>query len=154
MPVSATVRGTARPLPDDMEVRWISAAPPDRRTSFSGSGLPFSSQEQAFHSAPHGVARVDPSGAYEIRLEGVPNSYHVRSSEHPVPPQVTVEWTSRGRRHLETIGVGRATEPSRSLRASCLDHRASFSDVRTQEDYLRSSGYSGPGGIPPLEFVP
>lgn len=153
MTVTATVKGRASPLPDDMQVRWISAAPPDRRTSFSGSGLPFSSQDQAYHSAQTGVAQVDPSGAYTISLQ-VPNSYHVRSSEHPVPPQVVIEWFHKGRSYTETIGVEHGTEPSRSLRSPCSDYRASFSDVRTQEDYLRTLKYSGPDGESPHEFTP
>lgn len=153
MTVTATVTGRAHPLPDDMQVRWIAASPPDRRTSFSGSGLPFASQEQAFHAPQSGVRPVDPSGKFVIELEA-PNSFHVGSSEHPVPPQVVVEWVVRGRSHTRTLSVAAATEPSRSLRKPCFDEESAFADVMGQEAYLNSGRYTPPEGRSFLDFLP
>lgn len=151
--MTATVTGTARPLPDDMQVRWMAAAPPDRRTSFSGSGLPFASQDQAFHAPQAGVQAVDPSGQYTIVLEA-PNSFHVGASDHPVPPQVVVEWTSRGKSHSRTLSVAAATEPGRSLRRPCFDQESAFADVMGQEAYLISGQYAQPDGNSLLDFLP
>lgn len=146
-----TVKGVAAPLPDDMRVRWRAAAPPDRRTSFSGSALPFASVSQAFHAPQSGGAAVGPGGSYEIELE-VPNSYHVRSSEHPVPPQLVVEWVSSGRPHSRTVSLATGTEPARSLRPACTDAELALDDVMTQEAYLYLRKYEPPSG--PLSFIP
>lgn len=151
MPVRAVIEGVARPAPDDNLVRWVCAAPPDRMTSFSGSALPFSSQDQAFHDKQSGVARVGDGGRYVIELEA-PNSYHLGPSEHPVPPQVIVDWTSGGETYSATASVWKATEPGRSLRRACGDREESFGDVMTQEDYLASRVYAPPGGR--VRFVP
>lgn len=153
MTVTATVTGTAHPLPDDMQVRWIAAAPPDRRTSFSGSGLPFASQDQAFHAPQSGVQPVEPSGKFVIVLEA-PNSFHVRSSEHPVPPQVVVEWVSRGQAYNRTLSVAIATEPARSLRKPCFDEESAFRDVMGQEAYLMSGQYTKADGKSFFDFLP
>ena len=96
---------------------------------------------------------MEPSGRFVIALEA-PNSFHVGSSEHPVPPQVVVEWTARGRAHARTLSVAKATEPARSLRGACLDEESAFEDVLGQEAYLVSGQYAPPDGKSFLDFVP
>eukprot|EP00873_Tetraselmis_striata_P033762 jgi/Tetstr1/454026/TSEL_040945.t1 len=147
MTLTATVTGRVAPLPDDMTVSWHAAAPADVRSSFSGAGIPFASQEQAFYAAQTGTVDVGPAGEFELCLEA-PNSYHVRSSERPVPPQVILEWTSGGREVSRTITVPLAVQPARSLRAprAAGGAASAASDVQTQEALLEASRYVAPGG--------
>ena len=157
MTVKAVVTGFVQPPPDDGVVKWVAAAPPDRRQSFSGSGLPFGSEDQAFYNTPNaGEMRVGLDGHYRIEMNGAPNSYHDGPTAHPVPPQVHLHWANAGPDHTDTVSIPHATETARSLFPSCFQNRpaSQFEDIMTQEQYLRAERYMPPDGKPPHEFVP
>jgi hypothetical protein len=142
MPYEATVTGQALPLPDNRKIEWIAASPPDRRTSFSGSGIPFASEEQAFGgAAQRGVADVSETGHFSVTVMA-PNSYHVRSSEAPLAPRLFVFWEAECASHKMAIPIPDASVPGRSLRDPVTELDVSYPDVQTQERYLRSSAYS------------
>lgn len=141
-----TVRGVVAPLPDSLRVAWTAAAPPDRMTSFSGSGIPFVSPEQAFHDPQGGSVTVDRTGLFVVRLEA-PNSFHVPGSECPVPPTLWLEWVSGGTPYRRAHAVADAAVPARSLRAACFGQEHAFPDVMNQEDYLLTERYAS-GGRP------
>lgn len=137
------VRGLAMPVPDDLRVSWTAAAAPDRRTSYSGYGMPYASRSQAYHGPQTGTATTDSTGRFAVSLR-LPNSYHAGTSELPVPPQVLVEWVSGGRRHRQTLLVP-GSAPRRTLWGAPPAEQTAFSDVVSQEALIRSLWYT-PGG--------
>ena len=134
------MRGTVSPLPQDMTIRWVAAAPADRRTSFSGSGIPFASEQQAFERRQSGTACVAKNGGFSVTLSA-PNSYHVSSSERPLPPRLFVFWEAECGSHKLAIPIDDAAVPGRSLRSPVGPYDISYPDVQSQETYLRSSAY-------------
>jgi hypothetical protein len=141
MAYEATVTGQALPLPDNMKIEWVAASPPDKRTSFSGSGIQIASEEQAFGgAAQRGVADVSVTGHFSVTVKA-PNSYHVRSSEAPLPPRMFVFWEAECASHKMAIPIPDASVPGRSLRDPVNDLDVSYPDLQTHESYLRASAY-------------
>ena len=61
--------------PDDQKVAYIAAAPVEFRTSVAGSGLPYTSKEQAFHNTPNmGMAQMMSKKLFRVLLD-MPGSY-------------------------------------------------------------------------------
>ena len=57
---AAVVTGRLLEMPDSMKLTYVAAAPVEWRSSFTGSGLPFTSKDQAFHNTPNqGTAMVN-----------------------------------------------------------------------------------------------
>ena len=50
-------------------VNFWAASPPDRMTTFAGSGLPFANPEMAFENTPNKGAVRAVDGSFEIRLQ-------------------------------------------------------------------------------------
>lgn len=142
MRYTVTVNGKVSPLPDSMSIDWVAASPPDRITSFSGSGIPFASEQQAFEGAAQsGVACVSETGHFSVAIIA-PNSYHVNSSEVPLSPRLFVFWKSNRVAHKMSIPIPNASVPGRSLRDPVTTRDTAFPDIQTQESYLRDGGYS------------
>jgi hypothetical protein len=127
-------------------MQYIAAAPADYRSSFSGSGLPFASAEQAFYNTPNsGTADVDIDGAFAVRLY-YPNSYYVGLGSGKVPPTLHMTYLMDGkeRQHAARIGNG---VPFRSLSYPRKRTGADFYEddeqrpVMSQEAILRASAY-------------
>ncbi len=69
-------------------VRWWAPNPPDFRQSYTGSGLPFPSEEIAFDNTKNqGVVQADANGNFVIRLY-YPNGYYVNCGKDYVKPHV------------------------------------------------------------------
>ena len=137
-----SVSGYLNPPPENRRAAWAAAAPAERRTSFSGSLLPYASELQAFDTPLHGETGVDRDGRFVIDLPDVPNSYH-DGGGHPLPPQVVLRWAAEGRLHERAFSVPSARHPYRSLTPSCSQVRqsAAFDEVQTQEAYLRADAW-------------
>ena len=61
----------------DNAIHYVASAPPDHRASFTGSGLPFANQLQAFDNTPNqGRAVLDNQNTFKLKLI-MPNSYMV-----------------------------------------------------------------------------
>lgn len=141
----------AMPIANDT-IHYIAASPPDFRASYSGSGLPYVSQIQAFENTPNkGIALVK-DGKFEIRLM-MPNSYYVGLGTVYVPPKVFLEFvTLDGEKKNMSIVLSEGI-PYRSLtvpgagqktraRANTLFYDTQFRlPVRSQEQILRESTY-------------
>lgn len=147
------VNGRLLRAPDpNTEVRYIAASPADRNGSFSGSGLPFASEEQAFDSTPNsGTLQIGVGGAYTVRVL-YPNSYYRHLGSDLVAPTLYVAYKSEGRPVTVETPLGHPI-PFRTLTYPAARHDVSFydrgshdelnpeRDVRTQERILRESGY-------------
>jgi hypothetical protein len=133
---------------DDGVVRYLAAAPPDFRASFSGSALPFASQKQALENTPNsGRMRVGARNSVDVPLV-FPNSYYVASGTVLVPPTLYVEYVSGGEVRHSSVEISEGV-PYRKLtwpaKAGAARDSPAFYDrdlpVRTQEQILRASGF-------------
>jgi hypothetical protein len=68
------------------KVEIIAPNPPNRMTSYAGSGLPFPCSQVAFDNTPN-VGKVNESGSFDILFE-YPNSYYVPDMFTKIAPSV------------------------------------------------------------------
>ena len=134
-------------VPDDGLVRWVAAAPPESRSSFAGSGLPFASAEQAFYDTPNrGTSRVD-AATGEFRASILPvNSYYVGLGTVEVPPTLHMAYASGGRQVREARKLAQHAVPYRSLtypagRTGPGFYAPPTQLARPQEAILRASAF-------------
>lgn len=86
------LKGTIKDDVKDGKVYYIAAAGPDRRATFTGSGLPFANQIQAFDNTPNvGQVDLDMSNSFTIKLV-TPNSYMVGLGSVTIPPTVFLKY--------------------------------------------------------------
>lgn len=132
---------------DTGTIRFIASAPPDRRASFSGSGMPFASASQAFFNTPNqGQVALATDGTFEVRLAAHPNSYYAGIGTVLVPPCVHVMYTCRGVLHRAAIKVAEVGVPFRLLTYPSTRSGPEFYDVpeqlaMTQEAIFRASAF-------------
>lgn len=148
------VKGVINEYVKDEKLYYIAAAPPDYRATFSGSGLPFASQVQAFQNTPNkGTVRIPAYGSkFEIKLM-TPNSYYVGLGTVYVPPTLYLEYINQhGVKRNVSVKISDGI-PYRSLthpgpgqnsapRANAMFYATQFGlPVRSQEQILRDSAY-------------
>lgn len=153
MTSSVIVSGRLLQRPDhDSEVRYAAASPADRNGSFSGSGMPFTCETQAFDTTPNkGILSIGADGNYSVKLL-LPNSYYRRLGSDLVPPTLYVAYTSGGAYLILTTEIG-SPIPFRTLTYPAARQNVMFydrgshdplkpdRDARTQEDMIRESAY-------------
>lgn len=146
------IRANVDETPDDGYVRFFAASPPDYRYSFSGSGLPYASPEQAFEGTPNaGKVKVS-GGMVDITLLH-PNAYYVGLGTVYVPPSVHIWYISGGVRKDASIKINDGI-PFRMLtypqyptrpRIGPEFYTPAYTFARSQEQILRDSAYPPPG---------
>lgn len=99
-------------LSPDTKVNFWAASPPDRMTTFAGSGLPFANPEMAFENTPNRGAVKASGGKFEISLQ-FPNSFYVNMGKTLLPPHVLVKFCEP-RSEVKAIVIGNPI-PNRSL---------------------------------------
>lgn len=159
-----TVRGTLPEMPDNnTPVRYAAAAPADDRGSFSGSGLPFANEDQAFFLTPNqGLLKMGLDGSFEVQLVQ-PNSHYRNLGTDLVPPTLYVAYTASGRSVTLSSVLCPAT-PFRTLTYPLARQDVGFydrgthddlhpdRDARTQEEIFRDTAYPSVTGIEPSDF--
>ena len=144
------VTGTIAEPVRDHKIYYLAAAGPDRRATFTGSGLPFANPEQAFENTPNkGCVPLDGTGSFTIELI-TPNSYMVGLGSVQVPPTVYIMYyTPDGRKRIQSHKVADPI-PYRSLtyplapraRRDATFYDSQFSLIpKTQEKVLYDSRY-------------
>lgn len=148
------IRGIVNEYIKDDTLYYLAAAPPDYRATFSGSGLPFASQVQAFDNTPNrGSVRVPGYGSEFVINLMTPNAYYTGLGTVYVPPTLYIEYTSQqGIKRNLSVKVSNGI-PYRSLthpgpgqgviaRANAMFYATQFHlPVRSQEQILRDSAY-------------
>jgi len=134
---------------DDNTVSFIAASPPDYRTSFTGSGLPWSSWKQAFENTPN-KGTIDIGSGEAIIQIVYPNSFYSGLGTVIVPPTLYLEYSTGGQERKKAIKLSDGV-PYRLLsypmKFTKPRKNVMFYDgiwelpVRTQEQILRSAGY-------------
>lgn len=148
-----TVKGSIKEHVKDNTVFYIAAAPPDYRATFTGSGLPFANQDQAFYATPNSGKVLLNDNSFEIKLM-YPNSYYVGLGTVVIQPTVYVYYIpSSGDSTTPKVISIPVSEgiPYRMLsypmQFTKPRENAMFYDnvyklpVRTQEQILRSAAY-------------
>lgn len=144
------IKGRVNEMIQDNIIYYIASAPPDYRTTYTGSGLPFATQADAFEGTPNfGKAKVV-NGNFEIKLI-YPNSYMVGLGSVQVPPTVYLEYkNSSGQIRKMPVKISEGI-PYRSMTypyQRCARKDATFYSVhhclpirKNQEQILRDSAY-------------
>lgn len=139
-------------------VFWA-AAPPDYRTSYSGSGLPYPNADVAFQQTPsYGTVPVSADGSFSFCIP-FPSGYYTDLGTLYVQPHVRVQVVTSGKPGpVETIKVAEGV-PFRLLTYPPIPQTAprcspqfynnrDMLPVRTQEQVLRDSGYPTTNAMP------
>lgn len=134
----------------DGRVYYIAAAGADRRASYTGSGLPFANQIQAFENTPNiGSVDIGNNQTFKIHLV-TPNSYMAGLGTVQVPPTLYLNYQRHnGEKRTVTIKVAEPI-PYRSMtyptepraRDGPTFYDSQFDLVaKTQEQILYDSAY-------------
>ena len=81
---------------DDGLVRYIAALPAERRTSYTGSAMPYASYEQAFEGTPNKGAHLIMDGFVTVNISR-PNAFYTCLGRVRVPPTLYIRFRSEGR---------------------------------------------------------
>ena len=154
-----TISGHVRnPEPDAFIVFWA-ANPPDYRTSYSGSGLPFHNYESAYENTPNrGTVGISASGDFRFSIR-YPSGYYTGLGTVYMQPHVFMQVHSknyRGKPLILKVGEGvpfrLLTYPPIPVTAPrCSPNFYAGRDtqpVRTQEQILRDSAYPATNNMP------
>jgi hypothetical protein len=126
-------------------VNYIASAPAVRNNSFTGSGLPYPSEEVAFENTPFkGVCQLT-GQAGEITISDLPNSYYIKLGSVLIPPSVRISYKDAAG-NLQIIYVVLCDAiPYRTLTYDYRRSSPQFYDVdlpvRSQDQILRDSAY-------------
>jgi hypothetical protein len=144
------IEGKINDTVKDGKINYIAAAGPDRRATFTGSGLPFKDQIQAFDNTPNiGELQLTSGNRFTIPLI-TPNSYMVGLGSVQVPPTLYIYYTrSDGNENMISIKVSEPipyrlltypTYPRPRIDASFYDTQFELIP-KTQEQILYDSAY-------------
>ena len=144
------IQGKIEDAVKDRKIYYIAAAGADRRATFTGSGLPFANQEQAFENTPNvGEITLDDQNRFSIDLI-TPNSYMVGLGTVTIQPSLFIQYLrENGEKRTVTIKVAEPI-PYRTLTYPMTPRPrkdASFYDSqfhlipKTQEQIFHDSKY-------------
>lgn len=129
----------------DNILTFSAAAPADRMTSFSGSGLPFPNAQMAFDNSKNiGSIKISSDNTFSLEMY-TPNSYYVGMT-HKIPPTVYFKYNNGYKNKNISLKLFDGI-PYRSLTYPEQRKDVAFYSslwalpVRGQEEILRSSGY-------------
>jgi hypothetical protein len=129
---------------------YIASAGADRRASYTGSGLPFANQIQAFENTPNiGNVELGPGNSFRIPLV-TPNSYMSGLGTVQIPPTLYLNY-QRPNGENRTVAIKVAdpipyrsmtypTEPRARIDATFYDSQFDLVP-KTQEQILYDSAY-------------
>ena len=141
-------------IPDTTILYWASS-PPNFRSSFSGSGLPFANPEQAFDRSPNVGAIKTINGEFSFNIF-YPNAYYVGLGSLYVSPHVHLKICEENETHHHSIKISEGipyrtltypAPPSKNPRTGPLFYHNTNLPLRTQEQILRDSAYPSSGII-------
>lgn len=129
---------------DGNVVHFIAPNPPDYRSSFSGSALPYASKKQAYDNTPNiGHVELSPNRSFVIKI-AYPNSYYEDFSNNIKKPYVLLNYSFEGVEKILKIELDNIINNIRTLRHH-VNHNELFYDnesnleIRSQEKILRDS---------------
>lgn len=141
-----TLKIVSRKQIDENIVEYMGAHPPDRRTSFSGSALPFPNEEHAYDNTPtKGRIVLDESEQPQGELTfAVPNAYYTNLGSDYVKPHLRLRWKEDGVAQETKVDLLEKF-PFRTLTHPIERKSPHFYEkdnlVTSQEQILRANGY-------------
>tara|TARA_B110000285_G_C14994249_1_gene547951 strand:- start:312 stop:893 length:582 start_codon:yes stop_codon:yes gene_type:complete len=153
-----SVKGDLKISEPNVKIVYWAANPCDLNHSFSGSGLPFYSPDQAFSNMVNTGSLITDGYSFEFKLF-YPNSYYVGLGSVYVPPQVYIKICNPNvKSNVQVINLGNGipfrtltypAPPSKNHRNSPLFYTNNNLPIRTQEQILRDSAYPVFNILPP-----
>jgi hypothetical protein len=145
-----TIKGSLKIEKPNVKIVSCASNPADFNYSFSGSGLPFYSPDQAFTNMINAGSMITDGFTFEFKLF-YPNSYYVGLGSVYVPPQVYIKICDPDiKSSVQVIQIGEGipyrtltypAPPSKNNRNSPLFYTNSKLTFRNQEQILRDSAY-------------
>ena len=152
-----TIEGQIDDQVDDSSIHYLAAHPPDFRTGFSGSGLPFANEEQAFTDTPNKGRLSLNNGKYRIKVI-YPNAFYMKLGTVRIPPVLYISYLSNQQQKTLTVKLGNGI-PFRTLtypntetlnaRSDCMFYKNDDLPVRNQWEILMDSKYPNRNVMPP-----
>lgn len=144
------VEGRINEIVKDGTINYIAATPADYRATFTGSGLPFANQLQAFENTPNtGSVQLREDNSFEIYLL-TPNSYMIGLGSIQVPPTLYISYLNENNEtKIVSIKVSQGI-PYRNMTYPAFPRARSgpqfydsqfYLPVRTQEEILLDATY-------------
>lgn len=144
------VKGTMTEVVPNGEIRYLAASPCDRRASFSGSGFPFHSAQQAFQETPtRGIIKLQ-GNSFEVPML-FPNSYYIQVGRELIPPTLFLMYdNAKGEEHVVRIKLsdpipyrflGYPSQFTMGRNDASFYHAHHNLPVRSQEQVLLDSAY-------------
>jgi len=123
--------------PETTMILYWAANPPNFRSSFSGSGLPYPNAIVAYENTTNkGVANVHSDGTFEIRFR-FPNAYYAKLGTEFIRPHLNIQ-VNRGKVYTVPLGEG---VPFRFLTYPPSVPEEETIVVESAEQQLRKRGY-------------
>lgn len=153
--VSGNVK--TNPLSEQLFVKYSAPNPPTYNSNFSGSGLPYPTEDIAFENSPNkGVVEVM-NGTFSFSLK-YPNSYYINMGSLYVNPHVRLQLVDKNNKvlgEIQNINLGEGI-PFRTLSwpeqrnwsNGPLFYENKDLPVRTQHQILLDSAYPSTNRMP------
>ncbi len=132
-------------------ISYIAACPPDYRSSYTGSALPFANEQMAFDETPNkGQVNIQPGNSFSIKIV-YPNSYYAALGTVIIPPTLYITYKDISNAET-TVGIPVSkgipyrllTYPMQFTKArkDCMFYDGGWElPVRTQEQILLGAAY-------------
>lgn len=145
------VEGTIESEFENPTIFYWAPAPPNRGSSFSGSGLPFPNPEVAYDNTPNVGKIVATNRKFAFRIK-YPNAYYSALGTGYIPPIVNLKVCEEKQADkITTIKIDDGI-PFRSLTHigghSIEKYSVPEQEVRTQEQILRANAYPTENKMP------
>jgi hypothetical protein len=140
------VKFTLHHAKPNSNVQYVASASAGRNNSFTGSALPYPSEEIAFDNTPFKGNVMLQGTTGEIILDDLPNSYYVKLGSLLIPPAIKLSYLCKtdGSQKITYIVLCDSI-PYRTLTYDYRRSSPGFYDVdlpvRSQEQVLRDSAY-------------
>lgn len=144
------VKGNILESVKDHTLSFIAACPPDFRSSFSGSGLPYANPIMAMDNTPNkGELELGTHNYFDFVIQ-MPGSYYTSLGTELVPPTVYLRYNNGMTDVIISVKISDSipyrllTYPSTQTapRTDAMFYKGMYElPIRTQEQILRDSAY-------------
>lgn len=131
---------------DENVIHFIAPSPPDYRSSFNGSALPYASKKQAYDNTPNvGHVELKTNNSFVIEIS-YPNSYYGDLTNNLENPYVLLMYSFKGIEKSLKIELDKIINNIRTLRHHTNHNEMFYNnesnlDIRSQEKILRDSQF-------------
>lgn len=88
------IKGNIRESVKDFSIMYSACSPVDKRTSLSGSGLPYANVDMAFGNSPNkGVVNLGQDNFFNIEMQ-MPGSFYEHLGTILIPPTVFIKYNN------------------------------------------------------------